>query len=1177
MKKNYGFQKILLLLSFFLLGSIAANAQGDEPGVKPHSKYSLIPVPAGLTYTQLPISTPVYIFKGAVVYGNVVSPTSYLYSFDIDDPPNWSLIADVNYVSLSGDFRSDDPDHMWIIDSNDNYLKRILITNGAVIDSVAMPCPLVDGIWTCITFQKTTGQLYAIATSTVTPDSRLYEVDQITGLATELFELGAVAIISGTFDMYGILYVFDIYEDITYTINILSQSIDSLGPAGFDGNFAQGMGNNPETNEVYLAAWHEGVGAELRLLDKSTGATTLISTLPGETTAFGFPVIHIPQTYYSVTDVYTDQTIDNGDTLWVLGFYTNPDRNLLINFYGDLLKRQIMPPQSYLFTEGIVPPTEAWNGGYLIAKGTVQFIVNPDPYWMEDTLTAFLDIFETEVLINGSGPSIKQKSGSIDKKIFENQQNKGTKDCDSCKFAILISGGINSDNNQPQFWEDLVALYNFKVNSQGYCEDNVFVHYFEGNREDDRIPQAQVIRADSAHIADSHTEVSRRVGNCTRNNQPASFQKMVTNHGNPDGSISLLEKEALAMTDLKDMQQKIIDSCCTLVMDEFTQCFGGYGVDTMSTLDTKNKATIYANSAADHIIAYGPEGEVTPYLQGKINSLQNGDDYEDAVVAGKMAYDEFLRDLIDTTQNILEELDNLLNNAIAAEEWNQAFEIMKLIIEVNDFKEDLSNAICKSRNVTVTPFNEYCQLQKYVIPPGGQLVLDFEGENQHCGNVTIYWIDSVTGAIKYKVFNWNIEGSSGYSGNNKRRVVNGGEGGPTTFWVHNDDGTFKVTASANGNQDLPEDNSNTYTYPGASFGGNDDSNAEFAILTQPEIWIEDIDQVPFSLNNLPAQMGMGYPAFLGGSFTIDPTDDYASSMELHIDIVEIQQPGMLMVNSSGSLFTIPVYINEPGEYDIPLGDLRPGGPDAFIEMSTYGAAFSIDCWGIHSVYQPIHELLLDLNVFLEGPFNGTNMNTNLNPSIIPLSQPYNTDPWNYPGTESVGSIPNTEVVDWVLIELRDTTDASLATGETVIAQQAAFLLNNGSIVGTDGSSVLQFDNSITNQLFVVVWHRNHLGIMSANALTETGGVYTYDFTTGNNQAYGTDAQVDLGSGMYGMIGGDANADGFVNNDDKTEVWNSETGETGYLGSDVDMDGQANNLDKNDTWINNISSHSQVPD
>ena len=220
---------------------------------------------------------------------------------------------------------------------------------------------------------------------------------------------------------------------------------------------------------------------------------------------------------------------------------------------------------------------------------------------------------------------------------------------------------------------------------------------------------------------------------------------------------------------------------------------------------------------------------------------------------------------------------------------------------------------------------------------------------------------------------------------------------------------------------------------------------------------------------------------------------------------------------------------------------------------------------------------LDLTAFLEGPYNGTDMYTSLNPDNIPLSQPYNIAPWNYTGTESVASIPDS-VVDWVLIELRDTTDAALATGETVIARQAAFILNDGTIVDMAGRDARPCVSAppISNNLFVVIYHRNHLGIISANPVTESGGVYTYDFTTPSGQAYGSDAQKDLGSGIYGMISADANADGDVNAADKT-IWENQAGEEGYKSGDFDLDGQVNNLDKNNMWVPNQGEGGQVPE
>jgi hypothetical protein len=225
---------------------------------------------------------------------------------------------------------------------------------------------------------------------------------------------------------------------------------------------------------------------------------------------------------------------------------------------------------------------------------------------------------------------------------------------------------------------------------------------------------------------------------------------------------------------------------------------------------------------------------------------------------------------------------------------------------------------------------------------------------------------------------------------------------------------------------------------------------------------------------------------------------------------------------------------------------------------------------------------LDLTVFLQGPYLDNNlMSTDLNPEFLPLNQPYNTAPWNYNGSESVPSIPNTQVVDWVLVDMRDAASALTATVATSVRKRAAFLLNDGSVVGMDGSERLTTPLTINQNLYVVIWHRNHLGIMSNFALVESNGVYSYNYSNALSQIYGgIDGCIQLETGLpglFGMAGGDGNADGFVNNDDKNNFWSIFVGSRGYLSGDYNMNGQINNQDKNDIWLNNQNKDCKVPD
>ena len=231
-----------------------------------------------------------------------------------------------------------------------------------------------------------------------------------------------------------------------------------------------------------------------------------------------------------------------------------------------------------------------------------------------------------------------------------------------------------------------------------------------------------------------------------------------------------------------------------------------------------------------------------------------------------------------------------------------------------------------------------------------------------------------------------------------------------------------------------------------------------------------------------------------------------------------------------------------------------------------------------------HEYFLDLKVLLQGPFDTLSglMKTNLNPGNIPLSQPFNTAPWNYEGTESVSSILNSDIVDWVLIELRDTLDAASASGNTIIDRQAVFLLNDGSVVGLDGNNgneafMLTSVADISDSLFIAIKHRNHLGILSASPLTYKKGTYSFNFSDGSEKVYGgTDGYNQLYPGIWGMVSGDGDANGLIDINDKTVSWEIQAGESGYFHGDYNMDTQVENTDKDSYWLINTGKQSEVP-
>jgi hypothetical protein len=220
----------------------------------------------------------------------------------------------------------------------------------------------------------------------------------------------------------------------------------------------------------------------------------------------------------------------------------------------------------------------------------------------------------------------------------------------------------------------------------------------------------------------------------------------------------------------------------------------------------------------------------------------------------------------------------------------------------------------------------------------------------------------------------------------------------------------------------------------------------------------------------------------------------------------------------------------------------------------------------------------DLKVILEGPFSGNEMNTTLfDQGLLPVDQPYSNAPWLYDGQEVLSANPAADVVDWVYLVFRETAgDASTATPDKFLDHQAALLLSNGAIVKSDGVSPVLYTGNITDNLYVIVYHRNHLAVMSSAPLQLNGNEYSYDFTTALSQAY-LNGQKSLGGSVFGMIGGDSDVNGMIDEDDKDLNWTDEAGFAGYYSADLNLDSQVNNQDKDDLWVPNIGMESKVPE
>lgn len=198
------------------------------------------------------------------------------------------------------------------------------------------------------------------------------------------------------------------------------------------------------------------------------------------------------------------------------------------------------------------------------------------------------------------------------------------------------------------------------------------------------------------------------------------------------------------------------------------------------------------------------------------------------------------------------------------------------------------------------------------------------------------------------------------------------------------------------------------------------------------------------------------------------------------------------------------------------------------------------------------DLKAEPRIYLEGPYISaadSMITTLLENDHLPQVQPYSGGPWNYSGPENVMNLPN-DVVDWILVELCSDPDASSS-----VASRTAFVKSDGQIVDMDGQIPLRFSGGIlSGSYYLVLHHRNHLSVMSANPLTfNTGSSTVFDFTEGIDQFYGSSGAKQLETGVWGMYGGDGNADGGVFGEDYI-LYQTNQGIEGYLDSDFNLDG-----------------------
>jgi hypothetical protein len=199
---------------------------------------------------------------------------------DILVPGTWTVVGSTAGKNLyAGDFLGGDTSILYAINDDNNLYAIDTATAAATL--IGMTNPPAGTSFTGLSGAPD-GTMYGL-TSTCSV-SYLVTVDVTTGQTTSIGSLSGVGcgidLAFNTND--GMIYTVDLITDNVYKIDPETAQVTLVGPTGISANYAQGMDYEEESGVLYWAAFNYSTNVgELRIIDTTTGASTLIGMFPG--------------------------------------------------------------------------------------------------------------------------------------------------------------------------------------------------------------------------------------------------------------------------------------------------------------------------------------------------------------------------------------------------------------------------------------------------------------------------------------------------------------------------------------------------------------------------------------------------------------------------------------------------------------------------------------------------------------------------------------------------------------------------------------------------------------------------------------------------------------------------------------------------------------------------------
>ncbi|MCK5406142.1 MAG: choice-of-anchor D domain-containing protein, partial [Candidatus Krumholzibacteria bacterium] len=244
--------------------------------------------PANGVPTAPSASAPTVSSTGGSSFATNADRSNFV-SLNLNLPEVLNAIGPAPDYIWAGDFALGDNSFAYALNDLNQFMQIDTTTGAQTI--LGTLTPFGGERFTGMAVDPTDGSIYMTSTNVGT--SSLYLVDVGTVTATWIGPIGLPGIIAVAVDDQGEMYAHDIVTDELVRIDKTTGTGTAVGPLGYDANFGQGMAFDLVSGQLYLAAFNNAtIQAELRIADRTTGATMLVgvlgSTVPGGTNQLGW-------------------------------------------------------------------------------------------------------------------------------------------------------------------------------------------------------------------------------------------------------------------------------------------------------------------------------------------------------------------------------------------------------------------------------------------------------------------------------------------------------------------------------------------------------------------------------------------------------------------------------------------------------------------------------------------------------------------------------------------------------------------------------------------------------------------------------------------------------------------------------------------------------------------------